>query len=69
MMKGMDGTELVEKIKLEYPNLKILFMSGYAQDAISYLSNSDYKFLSKPYTLQELVTTINELIKQNEVVT
>jgi two-component system cell cycle sensor histidine kinase/response regulator CckA len=66
VMKGMDGTELVEKVKFDYPNLKVLFMSGYAQDTISYISNSDYKFLSKPYTLVELVTTVNEIMKETQ---
>jgi YesN/AraC family two-component response regulator len=34
VMPGMSGTELDKLLKLLYPEIKILYMSGYADDAI-----------------------------------
>ncbi|HCW93713.1 MAG TPA: hybrid sensor histidine kinase/response regulator, partial [Flexistipes sinusarabici] len=36
VMPGMNGKELSEKIKKLYPNMKVLFMSGYTANVIAH---------------------------------
>lgn len=65
VMPGMKGTTMIEKISAIYPNIKVIFMSGYAEDAFfsSFGSEHKFNFLQKPFSLKQLVTkvkTINE---------
>lgn len=51
----MDGYNLAKLIKLELPDLKIVITSGYDETALDSIELKKYLFLSKPYTLKELV--------------
>ena len=44
------------------PDLKIIFVSGYAEDAFekSLPENQQFAFLPKPFTLSQLVATVKE---------
>ena len=47
-MPEMDGLELGEEIHRRYPNMKIIYMSGYSSDRIEYLATSDhFEFIEK----------------------
>jgi len=63
VMPGMNGPALVELLLLMRPDLKVLYMSGYANDA---LVNHDvvergFVFLEKPFAPLELVRNVREL--------
>lgn len=63
VMPGMSGPALVELLLLMRPDLKVLYMSGYANDA---LVNHDvlergFVFLEKPFAPLELVRNVREL--------
>ena len=63
VMPEMDGPALLKELRKTNPELKIIFMSGYADDALSSLdSGEEFAFLSKPFQLTELVTAVKELI-------
>ncbi len=64
VMPQMSGTEMVEKLKPNFPDLRILFTSGYTADAISHhgVLNSGIAFLPKPYTLAALTGKIREVL-------
>jgi CheY-like chemotaxis protein len=53
----MGGKVMAEWLKTSYPDIKILFTSGYTADAISHdgMLNPDVAFLEKPYTPAALV--------------
>ena len=54
-MPGMDGPTMVEQALKERPDLKILFMSGYAEEQLRDSINVDKAhFLPKPFSVQEL---------------
>lgn len=53
---SMDGYSLAKSIKLELPDLKIVVTSGYDETVINSTELINHLFLSKPYTLKELVT-------------
>ena len=63
VMPGMNGPALIELLLLLRPDLKVLYMSGYANDA---LVNHDvvergFVFLQKPFSPLELVRKVREL--------
>ncbi len=64
MMPGMDGHTLVKLVQAELPNIKVILMSGYSEDAIpGGLSNDPtLHFLPKPFSLQELAGKVKEVI-------
>ena len=64
MMPGMTGIEMAEKIGSTYPDMKFIFTSGYAEDAVSYLSTGKHHFLSKPFSLAEFSCKVKEVLSK-----
>lgn len=64
MMPGMDGPQLARKLREKMPTLRFLFVSGYPDDALeqSGLDPHCYRFLAKPYTLDQLAEQIRSLL-------
>jgi two-component system cell cycle sensor histidine kinase/response regulator CckA len=62
VMPEMDGPTLLRAMRGRNPALKIIFVSGYAQDAFggSLPENEQFAFLPKPFTLTQLLTTVKE---------
>lgn len=60
-MNRMSGIELADKVRIKYPKVKTIIMSGYVDE----LTNNDikikYNFLNKPYTVNDLVAKVNDL--------
>jgi two-component system cell cycle sensor histidine kinase/response regulator CckA len=55
VMPGMDGPTMVEEARKSRPDLKILFMSGYAEEQLRKSIDIDsVTFLSKPFSVTEL---------------
>ena len=42
------------------PDLKIVFVSGYAEEAFANNRPEGYRFLAKPFSLKTLVATVKE---------
>ena len=63
IMPGMTGPTMIEKIIPDYPNVKVIFISGYAEDAFvnNYGSERSFNFLAKPFTLKQLASKIKEV--------
>jgi two-component system cell cycle sensor histidine kinase/response regulator CckA len=62
VMPEMDGPTMLKELRKDNPDLKIIFVSGYAEDAFekSLPDSSQYKFLAKPFTLKQLVSAVKE---------
>ncbi|MGR3289988.1 MAG: ATP-binding protein, partial [Paracoccaceae bacterium] len=64
IMPGMDGPSWVAKALQKRPNVRVVFVSGYAEDSFSEqqarIPNS--VFLPKPFSLNELTTTVQNQI-------
>jgi two-component system, cell cycle sensor histidine kinase and response regulator CckA len=55
VMPGMDGPTMVEEARKSRPELKILFMSGYAEEQLrNSIDVGNVSFLPKPFSVQEL---------------
>ena len=64
MMPRMGGKVMVDWLKTKYPELKVLFVSGYADDAFApdTVHDAGTTFLAKPYTSAKLATKIRDLL-------
>src|ERR1700694_1183993 len=64
IMPLMGGKAMAERLKTTYPDLKILFTSGYTDDAIALhgVLETGVEFLSKPYTQATLARKVRELL-------
>jgi two-component system, cell cycle sensor histidine kinase and response regulator CckA len=64
VMPGLGGRELVERLLKTRPGTKVLYLSGYTEDAI--LSEGTIEngtaFLQKPFTLQNLSRKVREVL-------
>ena len=62
VMPEMDGPTLMKELKKRKPDIKIIFVSGYAEDAFdkNLPDHKQFNFLAKPFTLKQLVTVVKE---------
>ena len=66
IMPGMNGRELVEKIRQLRPQVRVLFMSGYTSDAVAHrgILDGEVEFISKPFSLKEFVQKVREVLNR-----
>ncbi len=63
VMPHMKGAELAERLYHARPDLRILLMSGYAEDPeVQRAGRSPVAFLPKPFTSVELVEKVREVL-------
>lgn len=59
VMPGMDGPTFAEKAREMRPDLRVIFISGYAEDSFRRnLTNDDFLFLPKPFSLNDLTAKV-----------
>ncbi len=63
MMPEMDGTTLAKKVQEIHPDIKIIFISGYAEDKFKEHVGGNAYFLPKPFTLKQLASRVKEVIE------
>jgi signal transduction histidine kinase/ActR/RegA family two-component response regulator len=64
VMPRMGGRELANRLEAAMPGLKVLFMSGYTEDAVSHrgVLQVGLSFLQKPFTSDALVRKVRETL-------
>jgi FixJ family two-component response regulator len=63
-MPLMGGKVMAEWLKATFPDLKVLFTSGYTDDAIAQqgVLDAGLEFLPKPYTPSSLAHKVREML-------
>jgi PAS domain S-box-containing protein len=66
IMPGMNGRELAQRVAEIRPNMKVLYMSGYTENAIGHNGTLDagITLLQKPFTLHALKAKVREVLDQ-----
>jgi two-component system cell cycle sensor histidine kinase/response regulator CckA len=66
VMPEMDGPTLLKELRRRDPNVKIIFVSGYAEEAFqkNLPSQEQYAFLAKPFTLKQLVAEVKKTLAE-----
>jgi two-component system, cell cycle sensor histidine kinase and response regulator CckA len=64
VMPRLDGPGLVREVREIRSDIKVIFISGYAEDAFRQRldSDSDIDFLAKPFSLKQLATKVKDVI-------
>ncbi len=63
-MPGLKGNEVYEKLRKIYPNLKVLFASGYTDKVIAQYGVlfQDTNFIAKPFAIEQISEKIHEIL-------
>jgi two-component system cell cycle sensor histidine kinase/response regulator CckA len=66
VMPEMDGPTLLKELRTRDPGLKVIFVSGYAEEAFAKNLPKDeqYAFLAKPFTLKQLVGEVKKTLAE-----
>lgn len=64
VMPGMSGPELARQFIVQFPSVRILYMSGYSEDAIEKhgLRGRTVRVLQKPFTHETLARSVREAL-------
>jgi two-component system cell cycle sensor histidine kinase/response regulator CckA len=62
VMPEMDGPSLLKELRKTAPHLRVVFMSGYAEEAFrkNLDENETFAFLPKPFSLKQLAQTVKD---------
>lgn len=65
VMPGMNGRQLAEQLQLIRPQIKVLFTSGYTENAIAHhgVIDSNLNFIGKPYSSRDLARKIRQVLE------
>lgn len=67
IMPGMNGPSMVKEIQKQVPSMKVIFMSGYTEDALSDYEGKpeELNFLQKPFSLKDLAAKAKEVLSKD----
>ncbi|UOK73186.1 cell cycle histidine kinase CckA [Ancylobacter polymorphus] len=68
VMPEMDGPTLLKELRPSHPDIKVIFMSGYAEEAFAknLPEGADFGFLPKPFTLKQLIEAVKASMGRSE---
>ncbi|MGA2400418.1 MAG: PAS domain S-box protein [Syntrophobacteraceae bacterium] len=68
VMPGMNGRQLVERLRTIRPALKCLYMSGYTADVIAHRGVLDkgVNFIQKPFGCDDLAASVRQVLDHSE---
>jgi two-component system cell cycle sensor histidine kinase/response regulator CckA len=65
VMPEMDGPTMLGELRKKRPEIRVIFMSGYAEEAFrkNLPENEEFGFLPKPFSLKQLAVKIKEMLE------
>lgn len=69
IMPEMNGRDLADRVKMVYPDLKVLYMSGYTANVIAHrgILESGLNFIQKPFTKAEFGVMLRKIIEGSNI--
>jgi DNA-binding NtrC family response regulator len=66
VMPGMGGHELAKRLEPLHPNMKVLYMSGYTDNAIVHhgVLDEGMSYIQKPFTVDGLARKVREVLDE-----
>jgi DNA-binding NtrC family response regulator len=66
VLPDQSGIELVEKLQAKKPKIKVLLSSGYTDQKSQWpiIREKGFRYLQKPYSLNDLLKTLKEVLKK-----
>ena len=64
VMPGMNGPTLIKEIRKSLPDLRVICMSGYSEEAVrdDIAADEDLRFLAKPFSLKQLANVVKDVL-------
>jgi len=64
MMPEMDGPKLLQQMRKTLPDMQVIFISGYAEEALrrELAEDESFIFLPKPFSLKDLASAVKEAL-------
>jgi len=64
VMPGMDGREVARKFRARLPGVRVLFISGYTENAIVHhgVLEEGIEFIPKPFTSRDLLQKVRAVL-------
>jgi len=64
MMPEMDGPKLLKQMRKTLPDMQVIFISGYAEEALrrELAEDESFMFLPKPFSLKDLASAVKEAL-------
>jgi DNA-binding NtrC family response regulator len=69
-MPGMDGMEVLERIKEKYPDLLVIMITGYStvQSAVQAMKLGAFDYIPKPFTPDEVLVVVEKALEKKSLV-
>jgi DNA-binding response OmpR family regulator len=64
-MPGLNGIETVRRARERWPGLRVLYVTGYADAAVTGVETDDDPLIRKPFRMSELATAVNRALERN----
>jgi CheY-like chemotaxis protein len=66
MMPEMDGEALAKIVRQRFPDIKILFASGFSLISSETIDTLKARYITKPYRKVELAQTLKQMLTEKE---
>lgn len=69
-MPGMDGMEVLDKIKANFPKTEVIMITGYAsiENAVEAVKRGAFYYIEKPFTPDEAMLIVNRAVDKSRLV-
>ena len=66
IMPVMNGRQLVEHLKRKYPDLKVIYISGYSDDITAQMGvlESEASFIQKPFNIKDIAEKVWKVLHE-----
>ena len=62
---NMDGIDILKKVKIDYPNVPVVIISGHGniEIAVSAIKQGAYDFIEKPFNIEQLLVVVRRAME------